>query len=146
MGQRTKNSNKKIITKELLLAISGWLLVTAILWIDLETGNRYRLGILYQLAIMLIAYYVNIWYALFVAFVCSILRPFSLHMDGRFFPSIDVPMINSIVRFTMFSITAIITARLKRCMQVQRELEQKLSKASQEISRLSLKINNDFDK
>ncbi len=130
------NNRKKVFTRELLSAIAGWLLVIAILWIDLETGDRYRLGILYQLAIVLIAYYVNIWYALFVAFICSILRPFSFHIDGRFFPSMDVPMINSIIRFTMFSITAFITARLKRCMQTQKELEQKLSKANQEISRL----------
>jgi K+-sensing histidine kinase KdpD len=136
MGQHKKRSTKQIFTRELLSAIAGWLLVTAVLWIDLETGNRYRLGILYQLAIVLIAYYVNIWYALLVAFVCSILRPYSLHIEGRFFPSIDVPMINSIVRFMMFSLTATLTVCLRSSVRVQNELKQKLLDAHEEILRL----------
>ena len=134
---------EKLFGNKILTSVVGWSVIALIFYTEYGTDDEYRFGILYQLAVVFFAWYFDIGYVIFVAFICSILRVFSIALHGDTFSSINVPILNSLVRFATFFLTALIMNGLKKSLLAQKESNNNLMRANEEVSRLAA-IKSEF--
>jgi len=134
---------QRYLHNKFLAGAIGWASIALIFYVDHVTGDEYRFTILYQIAVVFFAWYFDLWYVIFVCIVCSVLRVLSNVLANDPYPSIDVPILNSLTRFTTYFLTAFIMLRFKRELLAQRDTNQKLSLANDEILRLA-QIKSDF--